>query len=49
MNRARPFWNWMGLVALVALGAILIRNPRIVSDFFNGYSKLLGTAIGNKG
>lgn len=48
MNRTRPFWNWMGLVALVALGVILIRNPKIVSSFFEGYSKLLGTAIGNK-
>ena len=38
----------MGLVALVALGVILIRNPKIVSDFFNGYSRLLGTAIGGK-
>jgi hypothetical protein len=38
----------MGLIALVALGVILIRNPTIVSSFFNGYSKLLGTAIGGK-
>jgi hypothetical protein len=48
MSKARPFWNWMGLIALTALGVILIRNPKIVSDFFNGYSKLLGTAIGGK-
>jgi hypothetical protein len=48
MNKMRPFWNWMGLVLLVAMGVILIRNPKIVSSFFSGYSTLLGTAIGGK-
>lgn len=42
----RPFWNWAGMIALVALGAVLIRNPAIVSSFFNGYSKLIGSAVG---
>jgi hypothetical protein len=48
MNRTRPFWNWMGLVLLVALGVILVRNPVIVSSFFTGYSKLVGAAVGGK-
>lgn len=42
----RPFWNWLGLIALVALGSVLIRNPQIVSNFFTGYTKLIGTAVG---
>lgn len=42
----RPFWNWLGLIALVALGAVLIRNPTIVSSFFTGYTKLIGAAVG---
>lgn len=42
----RPFWNWLGLIALVSLGAVLIRNPAIVSNFFTGYTKLIGTAVG---
>lgn len=42
----RPFWNWMGIIALVALGAVLIRNPKIVSNFFTGYTGLIGTAVG---
>lgn len=42
----RPFWNWLGLIALVALGAVLIRNPKIVGTFFSGYTSLIGTAVG---
>lgn len=42
----RPFWNWMGIIALVALGSVLIRNPKIISNFFTGYTGLIGTAVG---
>lgn len=42
MNRA---WDVIGLVITAGIIAVLARNPRIVSNFFEGSSKLLGTAL----
>jgi uncharacterized ion transporter superfamily protein YfcC len=39
-------WNWLGLIVVAGIIAVLARNPAIVSNFFNGASKLLGTALG---
>jgi uncharacterized membrane protein YgaE (UPF0421/DUF939 family) len=35
-----------GLVIVAGIIAVLARRPAIVSNFFNGSSKLLGTALG---
>lgn len=42
MNRA---WDWLGLVVIAGIVAVLARNPRIVTNFFEGASKLVGTAL----
>lgn len=42
MNRA---FDVVGLVITAGIIAVLARNPRIVSNFFEGSSKLLGTAL----
>lgn len=42
MNRA---WDIAGLVITAGIVAVLARNPRIVANFFEGSSKLLGTAL----
>lgn len=42
MNRA---WDWLGLVVIAGIVAVLARNPQIVSNFFSGASKLVGTAL----
>lgn len=42
MNRA---WDWLGLIVIAGIVAVLARNPRIVSSFFEGASKLVGTAL----
>jgi hypothetical protein len=41
----KPFWNWMGLVVVAGIVAVLARNPRIVSNFFSGATAYLGTAL----
>lgn len=38
-------WNWLGLIVIAGIVAVLARNPRIVSNFFEGASKLVGTAL----
>lgn len=38
-------WNWLGLVVIAGIVAVLARNPRIVANFFEGASKLVGTAL----
>ncbi len=42
MNRAVDL---IGLVVVAGIIAVLARNPRIVTNFFEGGSKLLGTAL----
>lgn len=42
MNRA---FDVIGLVITAGIIAVLARNPRIVTNFFEGSSKLLGTAL----
>lgn len=42
MNRA---WDWLGLVVIAGIVEVLARNPTIVSNFFAGASKLVGTAL----
>ncbi len=37
--------NILGLVVVAGIIAVLARNPRIVTNFFEGGSKLLGTAL----
>lgn len=41
-NRA---FDVLGLVITAGIVAVLARNPRIVTNFFEGGSKLLGTAL----
>lgn len=43
MNRA---WDWLGLVVIAGIVAVLARNPRVISSFFTGASTLVGTALG---
>lgn len=42
MNKA---WDILGLIVIAGIIAVLARNPRIVRNFFEGSSKLLGTAL----
>lgn len=42
---AKPFFNWLGLIVMAGIVAVLARRPQIVSNFFNGASKLVGTAL----
>jgi uncharacterized membrane protein YgaE (UPF0421/DUF939 family) len=42
----KPVFDWLGLIVIAAIIAVLARNPAIVSSFFNGASKLLGVAVG---
>lgn len=46
MNLGKPLFNWLGLVVVAGIVAVLARNPQIVANFFNGSSKLVGTALG---
>jgi len=39
------FWDVFGLVVVSVIVAILARNPGAISAFFNGASKLAGTAL----
>lgn len=38
-------WNWLGLIVIAGIVAVLARRPQIVTNFFSGAAKLLGTAL----
>ena len=42
---ARIF-NFLGLIVIAGIIAVLARNPKIVDTFFGGFNKVLGTALG---
>lgn len=42
---AKPLFNWLGLVVMGGVVIGLAKRPAIVSNFFNGASKLVGTAL----
>lgn len=44
MNGSQVIGLFGAIISLAAL-AILVAKPQIISNFFNGSSKLLGTAI----
>jgi len=41
---ARIF-NFLGLIVIAGIIAVLARNPKIVSSFFSGFQGVLGTAL----
>ena len=43
----KPLFNWLGLVVMAGIIIGLAKRPAIVVDFFNGTSKLVGTALQN--
>lgn len=43
---SNKIFNFLGLIVVAGIIAVLARNPRIVSDFFGGFNKVLGTALG---
>ncbi len=38
-------FNWLGLIVIAGIIAVLARNPQIVSNFFGGFNNVLGTAL----
>ncbi len=38
-------FNWLGLIVIAGIIAVLARNPRIVTSFFSGFNSVLGTAL----
>lgn len=42
---SNKIFNWLGLIVIAGIIAVLARNPAVVGNFFNGSAKLLGTAL----
>ena len=38
-------FNFLGLIVIAGIIAVLARNPRIVTNFFGGFNSVLGTAL----
>ena len=38
-------FDWLGLIVVAGIIAVLARNPAIVSNFFSGFNSVLGTAL----
>lgn len=38
-------FNWLGLIVIAGIIAVLARNPQIVQTFFSGFNSVLGTAL----
>lgn len=38
-------FNFLGLIVIAGIIAVLARNPAIVSGFFSGFNNVLGTAL----
>lgn len=41
---ARIF-NFLGLIVIAGIIAVLARNPKIIQTFFSGFNSVLGTAL----
>lgn len=41
---ARIF-NFLGLIVIAGIIAVIARNPKIVQSFFGGFNSVLGTAL----
>lgn len=39
-------FNFLGLIVIAGIIAVLARNPAIVGSFFTGFNKVLGTSLG---
>lgn len=39
-------FNWLGLIVIAGIIAVLARNPKVISSFFGGFNSVLGTALG---
>lgn len=39
-------FNFLGLIVIAGIIAVLARNPQIVQTFFGGFNSVLGTALG---
>lgn len=38
-------FNWLGLIVIAGIIAVLARNPKIIQTFFSGFNSVLGTAL----
>ncbi len=38
-------FNFLGLIVIAGIIAVLARNPKIVGGFFGGFNQVLGTAL----
>lgn len=39
-------FNFLGLIVIAGIIAVIARNPGIVTSFFGGFNSVLGTALG---
>jgi hypothetical protein len=42
-------FNWLGLIVIAGIIAVIARNPAVVSNFFSGFNAVLGTALAGGG
>ncbi len=42
-------FNFLGLIVIAGIIAVLARNPKIVTSFFGGFNQVLGTALSGGG
>lgn len=38
-------FDWLGLIVIAGIIAVIARNPQVVSSFFGGFNSVLGTAL----
>lgn len=39
-------FNWLGLIVIAGIIAVIARNPQVIQSFFGGFNSVLGTALG---
>lgn len=38
-------FNWLGLIVIAGIIAVIARNPKVIDSFFGGFNSVLGTAL----
>lgn len=46
---SKNIFNWLGLIVIAGIIAVLARNPAILTNFFSGFNSVLGTALSGGG
>lgn len=42
-------FNWLGLIVVAGIIAVLAKNPAIIQTFFSDFNSVLGTALAGGG